>query len=158
MKLLRKSNKSYLTITGIWNRSVWFKLWHLVRRWRHLRAENIRISPNLSNPLRFLKFISKLGKQLLTGIDWGKCHPSSINSWQKVKHTLYIIRGHSKTTWTKFYPILTPTPLEWTKLDILHTIYPLSHNPQGLLNAPLQACNKRGGRGGTCPPTFWRIS
>ena len=33
---------------------------------------------------------------------------------------------HSTTTWTKFYPILTPTPLEWTKMDILDTIHPMS--------------------------------
>ena len=30
------------------------------------------------------------------------------------------IRGHSTTTWTKFYPILTPFPLKWTIVDILH--------------------------------------
>ena len=27
-------------------------------------------------------------------------------------------RGHSTTTWTKFSPILTPSPLEWTNMDI----------------------------------------
>ena len=32
---------------------------------------------------------------------------------------------HSTATWTKFYPILTPSPLEWTIVDILHNIYPL---------------------------------
>ena len=26
----------------------------------------------------------------------------------------FIIRGHSTTTWTKFYPMLTPSPIEWT--------------------------------------------
>ena len=31
------------------------------------------------------------------------------------------IRGHSTTIWTKFCRILTPTPLEWTKMDISHT-------------------------------------
>ena len=31
--------------------------------------------------------------------------------------------------WTRFYPILTPHPLEWTKMDILHIIYPLSRDP-----------------------------
>ena len=30
------------------------------------------------------------------------------------------IRGHSTTTWTKFDPILTPSPLELTICDILH--------------------------------------
>ena len=32
-------------------------------------------------------------------------------------------KGHSKTMWTKFYPILTPYPLEWKKMDILYTRY-----------------------------------
>ena len=30
--------------------------------------------------------------------------------------------GHSMTTWNKFYPILTPHPLEWTKMGILDAI------------------------------------
>ena len=30
-----------------------------------------------------------------------------------------------------------PTPLEWTKMDILHTIYPLSRDPRGLCIDPL---------------------
>ena len=33
---------------------------------------------------------------------------------------MYTVWGHSTTTWTKFYPILTPTPLKWTCVDILH--------------------------------------
>ena len=57
---------------------------------------------------------------------------------KKSKFEVNLIWSHPITTWTIFYSFLTPTPLEWTKLDILHTIYPLSHNPQGLLNAPLQ--------------------
>ena len=28
-------------------------------------------------------------------------------------------------TWTKVYPILTPTHLEWTKMVILDTIHPM---------------------------------
>ena len=39
-----------------------------------------------------------------------------------------MIRGYSTTTWSEFYPILTPHTLEWTKMYILHTIYPLSHD------------------------------
>ena len=36
----------------------------------------------------------------------------------------YTIGGHSKTTWTKVYPILITYPLEWTIVDILHaTLY-----------------------------------
>jgi hypothetical protein len=31
--------------------------------------------------------------------------------------------------WTKFSPILTPSPLDWANMDILHTIYPLSRDP-----------------------------
>ena len=31
-------------------------------------------------------------------------------------------RGHSTTTWTKFYPILTPFPLEWTIVNTLYDI------------------------------------
>ena len=38
---------------------------------------------------------------------------------------LSFIWGHSTTTWTKFYIFLTPfSPLEWTNIDILHTVYP----------------------------------
>ena len=36
---------------------------------------------------------------------------------------LSTVRVHSITTWTKFWP---PLPLEWTIVDILHDIYPLS--------------------------------
>ena len=47
----------------------------------------------------------------------------------KIGHTKNkdYIRGHSTTMWTKFYAILTRTLLEWTKMDIEHYIYPLSH-------------------------------
>ena len=34
---------------------------------------------------------------------------------------LLCVSGHSTTMWTKIKPILTPSPLEWTSLDILHT-------------------------------------
>ena len=44
--------------------------------------------------------------------------------------------GHSITTWIKFYPILTPTPLEWTKMDRLHTLYPFPRDPIGLYTEP----------------------
>ena len=39
---------------------------------------------------------------------------------------------------TKSYPNLTPHPgpLEWTKMDILHTIYPLTRDQHGLSNEP----------------------
>ena len=30
-----------------------------------------------------------------------------------------MVRGHSTITWTKFWPLLTPSPLEWTSADIL---------------------------------------
>ena len=36
---------------------------------------------------------------------------------------LGLSKGHLKTTWTKFYPILTTSPLEWTIVDFLLTIY-----------------------------------
>ena len=51
---------------------------------------------------------------------------------------LKLLWGHSKTTWTKFYPILTPQPpeLEWIKMDILHTIYSLSHDPPWTFYCP----------------------
>ena len=39
------------------------------------------------------------------------------------------VGGHSTTTWTIFYPILTPSLLEWTNMAILHTSYPLSVDP-----------------------------
>ena len=40
---------------------------------------------------------------------------------------------HSTTTRNKFYSILTPNPLEWTKTDILHIFYPLYRDPLPLL-------------------------
>ena len=43
--------------------------------------------------------------------------------------TLACLRGHSTTTWTKFYSILNPSPLEWTNMDLSHTIYLLPHDP-----------------------------
>ena len=49
------------------------------------------------------------------------------------------VGGHSTTTWTIFYPILTPSLLEWTNMAILHTSYPLSVDPlvDFLLKLPL---------------------
>ena len=41
-----------------------------------------------------------------------------------------LLWGHSTTTWTKFYPILTPSPSSgqtWTFYILSN--YPLSHNP-----------------------------
>ena len=60
------------------------------------------------------------------------------------KKCISALFSNSKTTWTKFYPILTPTLLEYTKLHIWHITYPLSHDPPWtfyflptyLLNAP----------------------
>ena len=46
-----------------------------------------------------------------------------------------MIRGHSTTTWTKFWPILTPSPLEWTSVDILQPP-PLVHVDKRGTNAP----------------------
>ena len=46
------------------------------------------------------------------------------------------IRGHSRTTLTKFYPILGPSPLKWTNMDILYKIYPLLRDPRGLSTDP----------------------
>ena len=34
-----------------------------------------------------------------------------------------LLRGHSTTTWTKFNPILTPSPLAWTNRVILKNYY-----------------------------------
>ena len=34
-------------------------------------------------------------------------------------------RDHSIKTWTQSFTILTPTPLDWTIVDILHSTYPL---------------------------------
>ena len=50
--------------------------------------------------------------------------------------SLNVLGGHSTITWTRFYPILTPTLLNWTNMDILHTIYPLSRDPRGLSTGP----------------------
>ena len=53
------------------------------------------------------------------------------------------LRGHSRTTWTKFYPILTPSPLESTNIDILYTMVSnLCHVtlPVDFLLTPLPPC------------------
>ena len=42
----------------------------------------------------------------------------------------------STSTWTKFDQILTPKPMEWTKIAIVHTIYRLSCDPHGLSTTP----------------------
>ena len=43
----------------------------------------------------------------------------------------FALGGHSTTTWTKFYQIMTPSPLKWTIVVIfnLHDTFPLSHDP-----------------------------
>ena len=43
--------------------------------------------------------------------------------------------GHSTTTWTKVYLTLT-LPLEWTNMDILHIIYPLSRDSREFPTVP----------------------
>ena len=61
--------------------------------------------------------------------------------------------GHSTTTWTKSYPILTPsytgksTPLEWTIVDILHDTYPLSYDQAWTFYWPLPPS--------PCPRSYW---
>ena len=72
----------------------------------------------------------------------GKNNPNRPNMFHwtcKMYYTIYLVKwsnfmdfnssrslwGHSTTTWTKFYPILTPSPLKWTIVDILHDTYPL---------------------------------
>ena len=47
------------------------------------------------------------------------CCTNVINYW-----------GHSTTTWTNFDPFLTPYPLEWTSVDLLHTPYLCPHGQQ----------------------------
>ena len=44
--------------------------------------------------------------------------------------------GHSITTWAKSYPILTLHLLEWTKMDILHSIYSVTWPPVDFLLSP----------------------
>ena len=42
----------------------------------------------------------------------------------------FALGGHSTTTWTKFYQIMTPSPLKWTivvNFNLLGT-FPLSHD------------------------------
>ena len=58
------------------------------------------------------------------------------------------IMGHSTTTWIQFYPILTPpTPLEWTEMDILHSINPLSRGPLWTFCWPSTPSS--------CPRSYW---
>ena len=48
-----------------------------------------------------------------------------------------LIRGHSTTTWTNFDPILIPSPLEWTSVDIPHTP-PVHVDKRGKKSPPLK--------------------
>ena len=47
---------------------------------------------------------------------------------------------HSTTTWIKCYPILTTYLLDWTTVDILHTVKVLStyilRKPQNFVKSP----------------------
>ena len=61
---------------------------------------------------------------------------NNIHSALLVPARTYILRGHSTIMWTRFYPILTPNPFEWTKLNILHTIYLCHVTPRGLSTSP----------------------
>ena len=60
------------------------------------------------------------------------------------------LRGHSKTKWTKFYPIITPIPLEWT-FYILSTLCQVTPPPpapsRGLSTAPQPPFS--------CPRSYW---
>ena len=49
--------------------------------------------------------------------------------------------GHSTTRWTKFYPSLTPFPLEWTTVNILHDKGTFSSGSMGAL-APVILKNR----------------
>ena len=65
-------------------------------------------------------FIIKLSLSLEEG-KFFNCH---FLFWAifKIRYTNTPLKTHSATTWTKFYPILTPSssPLGWTIVDILH--------------------------------------
>ena len=67
----------------------------------------------------------------------GSVESPQLVMWQRVdntqppeisENTFVGLSFPSTSTWTKFYPILTPNPLKWTKIDISHTFYPLPHN------------------------------
>ena len=51
----------------------------------------------------------------------------------------FALGGHSTTTWTKFYQIMTPSPLKWTIVVIfnLHDTFPLSHDPVWTFHWPI---------------------
>ena len=92
----------------------------------------IRIQPK--NEPDFGSSCIQLVLRVKSSDEFGFCWTGSFG-FTTLNFTL-IVRGHSTTTWTQFYPILTPIPLEWTKMDILHTIYPLTRDLHGLSNDP----------------------
>ena len=55
----------------------------------------------------------------------------------KMIGTCPLVRGHSTTTWTKFYPILTPSSLEWTSVDNLEDTYQMSYRVNRLSRSKL---------------------
>ena len=57
--------------------------------------------------------------------------------------TARVIQELRRLNLTQIWP---PTPLEWTKMDNLHTIYPLSRDPSGLLTDPPPS---------SCPRSYW---
>ena len=48
--------------------------------------------------------------------------------WLYLIHRLPQTKGSFNNYMAKFYPILTPSPLKWTIVDILHYTYPLSRD------------------------------
>ena len=73
--------------------------------------ENMSLN-NLLNPISTL-FSDANG--ITDAPNW--CHGN--NDFLQVDgKSMFNYTGHSTTTWTKFDPILTPSPIEWTSVDI----------------------------------------
>ena len=73
--------------------------------------------------------------------DFGKGNDIYKNIEESLVGKRFFVRGHSTTKYVdKILPNLDPTPrppsLEWKVMDILNTIYPLSHDPCGLFTDP----------------------
>ena len=92
--------------------------------------------------------------QILVGTNPNR--PNIFRRACKMYYTIYLVKwsnfmdfnssrsmwgGHLTTTWTKFYPIFTPSPLEWTT-------YHLSRDSHGISTDPLPPPS-------FCPRSYW---
>ena len=98
----------------------------------YLRANPTQFVPCLTWPNRQIKFIQVCRKFWSNQFcPWGP-NPS----WPIKLVQSCLVRGHSTTTWTKFWPFLTPSPPSSGQAWTFYIPPPLSTWTKGAKNAP----------------------